>query len=102
MRLIFYERQIVDQWKDRNVLRWKKLDVAPERDKTAAQIMLINVVIQDFADRGEALKFCRLFEFQFWRIKDDPIPGVHPFKRRRLPMIRLDESAGNSALKVIL
>src|SRR5215208_1827071 len=101
MSLIFDEGQLIDQWQNRNILRWQEGYIATKGNKSAPHIELINVFVHNFSDGCEALKFLGLVIFQLRGIKDDPISRMHSFQRRGFAMICLDKSVSYSALQVI-
>src|SRR5258706_8989460 len=98
MGFIFDESQLIDQAQNRNILRWQKLHITPKRDKSAAHIMLINIIINEFANRSEALKLLWLFKFHFRGIEDHKVSLMHSLQRCCFTVIRLDESASHTSL----
>jgi hypothetical protein len=78
-----------------------KNHLAAKRDKAAAHIVLINILVDDPANGREALKFSGLFAFQLRGIENDPRTEVHPLQWRGFAMIGLDKSASQAALQVV-
>ena len=101
MSLVLDKGQIVDQWKDGNILRGQKSHIAAKWDKSAAHIMLINIFIRDFANGGKALKFFRFVVLEFGGIENHPIPHMHTLQRRGFAVVGLDKATSQSALKMI-
>ena len=74
MSLVRDEGQVVNKREDRNVLYRQKTDIAAKGDKSAAHIVLVNILIRDPANGSEALTLCRFIVLSCIRFKGAALP----------------------------